>query len=175
MATIAHLGTGLLGSAMVERHLAVGDSVVVWNRTAAKAKALEAKGARAVATIAEAVAGAERVHMTLSDDAAVDGVLPEIAKALAPDAWLFDHTTTSVFGTRERYARMEAAKVAFVHAPVFMTPAMARDAKGMILLSGPRERGEQLRPILAPMTGDVWYVGARAQGGGGLQAVRQTR
>ena len=107
--------------------------------------------------------GAERVHVTLSDDAAVDAIVPEVVQALPAGAWLVDHTTTSPFGTRDRYARMERAKVAFVHAPVFMSPAMARDAKGMILLSGPRERCDRLSPLLAPMTGDVWYVGERLE------------
>ena len=51
-------------------------------------------------------------------------------------------------------------RTCFVHAPVFMTPAMARDAKGMILLSGARDHWERLRPVLEPMTGEVWYVGA---------------
>jgi 3-hydroxyisobutyrate dehydrogenase len=37
-------GTGLLGSAMVERMLAQGDSVTVWNRTVSKAQALQPAG-----------------------------------------------------------------------------------------------------------------------------------
>ena len=41
MASVAFLGTGLLGGAMVEGMLRRGDSVTVWNRTAAKARALE--------------------------------------------------------------------------------------------------------------------------------------
>ena len=52
-----------------------GDAVTVWNRTASKAQALERFGATAAASPAAAVHEAERVHMTLSDDAAVDDVL----------------------------------------------------------------------------------------------------
>jgi 2-hydroxy-3-oxopropionate reductase len=37
MNNVAFLGTGLLGAAMVERMLAQGDSVTVWNRTLSKA------------------------------------------------------------------------------------------------------------------------------------------
>jgi len=44
MERIAFLGTGLLGSGMVERMLAQGNAVTVWNRTAAKAKALQPAG-----------------------------------------------------------------------------------------------------------------------------------
>ena len=40
MASVAFLGTGMLGGAMVEGMLRRGDSVTVWNRTEAKARAL---------------------------------------------------------------------------------------------------------------------------------------
>ena len=40
MAKVAFLGTGLLGSAMAEGMIKRGDSVTVWNRTEAKARAL---------------------------------------------------------------------------------------------------------------------------------------
>ena len=63
MADVAFIGTGLLGSAMVEGMLKRGDSVTVWNRTESKARALEAAGAKVAASPGVAVAGAERVHM----------------------------------------------------------------------------------------------------------------
>ena len=43
MATVAFLGTGLLGQGMVEGMLRRGDAVTVWNRTEAKARALEGR------------------------------------------------------------------------------------------------------------------------------------
>ena len=44
---IAFFGTGLMGSGFVRRLRAQGHEVNVWNRSAAKARALEAHGARA--------------------------------------------------------------------------------------------------------------------------------
>ena len=44
---IAFLGTGLMGSGFVRRLRANGHSVQVWNRSAAKARALEGDGVRA--------------------------------------------------------------------------------------------------------------------------------
>src|SRR5436190_21624983 len=82
MATVAFLGTGLLGGAMVEGMLRRGETVTVWNRTAAKAHALERFGARVAATPADAVAGADRVHMTLADDEAVDQIVAAFAAGL---------------------------------------------------------------------------------------------
>ena len=69
---IAFLGTGLMGTGFVRRMLAQGHEVSVWNRSADKARALEAHGARAFATAAEAVRGVDRVHLMVADDAVVD-------------------------------------------------------------------------------------------------------
>ena len=43
----AFLGMGLLGSNFVKAMLQKGETVQVWNRTASKAKVLEASGAKA--------------------------------------------------------------------------------------------------------------------------------
>ena len=45
MSKVAFLGTGLLGSAMIESMLRRGTPVSVWNRTHAKAQALAVHGA----------------------------------------------------------------------------------------------------------------------------------
>src|SRR2546430_1796789 len=86
MATVGFLGTGLLGSGMVERMLRNGDAVTVWNRTEAKARALEPLGAKVAASPGEAVAGAERVHMTLPDDVVVDRIVDDVRRHLGQDA-----------------------------------------------------------------------------------------
>ena len=86
---IAILGTGLLGSGFARALRKKGETVHVWNRTAARAKALEADGCIAFADAADAVRGASRVHIVVSDDHAVDSVVAA-AKATAP---IYDHTT----------------------------------------------------------------------------------
>jgi len=159
MATVAFLGTGLLGSGMVEGMLRRGDAVTVWNRTEAKARRLEASGAKVAATPGDAVAGAERVHMTLPDDAVVDEMMAAVIPRLRQDALVADHSTTSPRGTSARLTKLRDAGVKFVHAPVFMSPQMAQDAVGMMLVSGPQPVFESLRGALATMTGDVWYLG----------------
>ena len=161
MANIAFLGTGLLGSGMVEHFLRLGHSVTVWNRTADKARALESFGARVAATPEQAVAAADRVHMALSDDAAVDALMMRFAAHMPKGAWVIDHTTTSPAGTKQRYARSATEQIRFVHAPVFMTPQMCRDAGGMMLISGPQRNYDTLRTELEQMTGTVWYLGER--------------
>ena len=161
MARIAFLGTGLLGSGMVEAMLKHGESVTVWNRTASKANALAALGARIAPDPEAAVNDADRVHMALADDAVVDGLLRRIAPQLGRDTIVVDHTTTAPVTTGARVERMNRDRHPFLHAPVFMSPQMCREATGLMLVSGPGEVFERTRPALQAMTGDVWYVGER--------------
>ena len=161
MSQIAFIGTGLLGAGMVENLLRRGHAVRCWNRTASKAHALEPLGASVSPTLEHVVADAERVHLALPDDAVVDEVLRVIRPHLRADAIVFDHTTTAPAGTRDRIAACAAWGVRFLHAPVFMSPQMCREAKGMMLVSGPASLIDPVMPALAEMTGDVWHVGDR--------------
>lgn len=161
MASLAFLGTGLLGSGMVERFLQQGHTVTVWNRTAAKTAPLATLGARVAESPEAAVAGVERVHMTLADDATVDPMVERIARHVPSGAWVIDHSTTSPAGTKARYARAEALGLRFAHAPVFMGPVNAREGTGLLLLSGPASLRAELEPLLAPMTGQVVFLGER--------------
>ena len=156
---IAFFGTGLMGSGFVRRLRANGHEVNVWNRSAAKARKLEADGARAFDDPAAALAGAELLHLSLSDDASVDAVLEPLAAVIPAGTWIVDHTTTAVRPTAERAARWEARGRTFVHAPVFMGPANAAEGTGLMLVSGAQARHDVLLPELQKMTGQVVYLG----------------
>src|SRR4051812_26860951 len=99
---IAFLGMGLLGSNFVKALLRKGQQVNVWNRTASKARTLEEFGAKAYDDVAEAVKGADRIHVTLSDDAAVDEILEKASAGFSPGVIIIDHTTTSAAGAARR-------------------------------------------------------------------------
>lgn len=158
---IAFLGMGLLGSNFVRALRRRGEDVQVWNRTHERAAALEAEGARAFRDPAEAVRGAARVHLTLTDDAAVDAVLEQARPGLSPSTVIVDHSTTSTQGALARMARWRERGITFVHAPVFMGPQNARESTGIMMISGSREVAAALRPVLAPMTGKLVDLGER--------------
>lgn len=163
MATIAYLGTGLLGSGFVEAALGRGDQVTVWNRTRSKADALTAFGARVADTPADAVRGAERVHLVLTDDAVVEEVVAALRSGLAPDAVLIDHSTTQPALTADRAARFAAEGIAYLHAPVFIGPAAARKGQGLILVSGPAAAYARVERALAVQADTVRYLGERPE------------
>jgi 3-hydroxyisobutyrate dehydrogenase-like beta-hydroxyacid dehydrogenase len=161
MTHIAFLGTGLLGAALAEAAAKRGDSVVAWNRTIDKARALEQFGVRVAETPADAVRGAKQVHLVLKDDAVVDEVIKAALPGLDQKTVIIDHTTAQPAMTAERSKRLNAEGVRYLHCPVFIGPAAARQAKGTILASGPRALFDEVRPALEPMAERVEYFGDR--------------
>ena len=160
-AHIAFLGTGRLGAGFVQAALGRGDRVTVWNRTAEKAQALAAFGATVAATPADAVKGAERVHLVLSDDDAVESVIADCRGALPKDTIIVDHTTTLPALTAARATRLNAEGVKYLHCPVFIGPAAARLARGNILVAGPQALFDAVKPALEKQAARVVYYGER--------------
>jgi 3-hydroxyisobutyrate dehydrogenase len=156
---IAYFGTGMLGAGFVRKMLERGETVQVWNRTFEKARVLEADGAKAFQNAADAVRGADQLHITLSDDASVDAVLEPLAGVIDKKTIIVDHTTTAPTPTAERIKRWAGRGVTFVHAPVFMSPPQAREGTGTMLLSGDSAVRARVKPLLAPMTGKVVEFG----------------
>ena len=163
MTHIAYLGTGLLGGALAETAAKRGDRVTVWNRTAEKARALEAFGARAAASPADAVRGAVFVHLVLKDDAVVEEVVAALRPGLEPSAIIIDHTTTQPGLTAVRARRLNAEGVRYLHCPVFIGPASARESQGTILVSGPRALFDAVREHLTPMATRLEYFGEQPE------------
>jgi 3-hydroxyisobutyrate dehydrogenase len=156
---IAFLGTGLLGANFVKAMRRRGAPVQVWNRTVSKARALETDGARAFDEPADAVRGADQVHLALTDDAVVDEVLDRAAGGLARGTVIVDHSTTLPSTTVERVTRWTERGFPFQHAPVFMGPGNALESTGTMLVSGDRALFDRLKPSLEPMTGTLLYLG----------------
>ncbi len=169
MANIAFLGTGLLGAAFAQAAAQRGDMVTVWNRSADKAQALVAFGAKVAASPADAVRGATRVHLVLKDDAVVEDIISQASSGFSAQTVLIDHTTTLPVLTAQRAVRLQAQGIAYLHCPVFMGPPAARNAQGSMMVAGPKALFERVQGELAAMTGKLLYMGDR----GDLAAVNK--
>lgn len=157
--TRAFLGMGLLGANFVKALLEKGEQVQVWSRNPEKALLLEAFGASVFASAAEAVTGADHIHLTLKDDASVDEVLVSAAAGLESGAMIIDHTTTSAEGAIQRTKEWRERGFRYLHAPVFMGPANARESSGYMLVSGDQEVIGKATPLLEKMTGRLINLG----------------
>jgi 3-hydroxyisobutyrate dehydrogenase-like beta-hydroxyacid dehydrogenase len=143
---LAFIGLGRMGSAMARNLLRAGHEMTVYNRTREKAEALVVDGARAAASPAEAVRGAEAALTMLSDDAAVRQVLygdAGVARAMAPGAVHVSHSTISTALARE----LAAAGHAYVSAPVFGRPEAVEAKKLIVVAAGAKDAVERCRPV----------------------------
>ena len=160
---IAFLGTGLLGANFTRALLKKGEAVQVWNRTPDKAKVLEAYGAKAFEKLTDAVKGANRIHLTLSDDQVVDEVLADASAGFDKGAIIIDHSTTSAPGAAKRSKYWKGKGFFYIHAPVFMGPPNALDGTGTMLISGDQHIIKLLEPQLSGMTGKLWNLGEQPE------------
>lgn len=168
---IAFLGMGLLGSNFVRAMIHKGEQVNVWNRTTARATAMEQYGAHAFENITDAVKDGDVIHIVVKDDAAVNEVLAAAKPAMKPGATIIDHTTTSVEGAIERTAAWKAEGFTYLHAPVFMGPQNALESTGTMLVSGDQEVIRKLEPALARMTGKVMNFGPTEGKAAGIKLI----
>jgi len=162
MAKVAVLGMGLLGKGFAQNLLAKGHEVRVWNRTRAKAAPLAEDGAIVADTPADAVRGAERVHLILAADDAVDGVIEQLRPGLGEGVPVVDHSTNLPARVAERVPRLSAHGVRYLSAPVFMGPQNSRDGTGLMIASGDAALLDELEPALRTMTGRVLRLGPGA-------------
>ncbi len=168
---IAFLGTGHLGANFVKAFLQREEEVQVWNRSAAKAKALEEFGAKAFDEVADAVRGASRIHLTLKDDASVNEVLERAQSGFEPGVVIIDHTTTTAHGAADRTELWKSRGYTYLHAPVFMGPANALDSTGTMMVSGDPEVIESVEAELSKMTGVLLNFGAKNNTAAGMKLI----
>ncbi len=158
----AFLGMGLLGSHFVRAMIKRGDEMRVWNRTTSKAAELEKYGAKAFSNAADAVKGADIIHVALKDDASVNDVLQIASSGFGQGAIIVDHTTTTKEGAIQRTKDWKERGFLYQHAPVFMGPSNALESSGFMLVSGDQDIIQKLEPELSKMTGKLLHFGDEA-------------
>lgn len=167
MSRIAFLGLGAMGRRMAA-HLIPEHDVTVWNRTASRAEALVAAGARQAETPREAVADAELVFTMLTDDDAARGVWldPEhgaLAGMQRGTIALESSTVTPAWiGTLG--AAADSAGVRLIDAPVAGSTPQAEAAALVFLLGGRDPDVAEVDPVLAKMGAKRVHAGPRGHG-----------
>jgi 3-hydroxyisobutyrate dehydrogenase len=130
---IAVLGTGTIGAAVAGNLVKAGHDVVVWNRTRAKAEAVQ--GATVADTPADAVHGAEAVLTTLTDGDAVEATVRGID---ALPLWI-QSSTVGIDATDKLIELARQRGATYVDAPVVGTKEPAERGELVVLAAGPRE------------------------------------
>lgn len=161
---IGFLGLGNMGAAIAANLLRAGHEVAVWNRSAEKAKPLNAAGATVAKTPKEAAAGRTAVITMLADDAALDSVLEGDTGLMAglDKGALHISMGTIAVATADRLAEEHHARAQrFICAPVFGRPEAAAAAKLFIVAAGDPADVEFADPLFRAASQRVFRVGEK--------------
>jgi 3-hydroxyisobutyrate dehydrogenase len=145
MATIAALGTGVMGAPMARNLARAGHEVRAWNRSPDKAAALRDDGVDVHDDPAAAAAGADVVLTMLADaDAVLD--VARRAKLAEGQIW-WQASTIGIEGIEHCAALAQETGAVLVDAPVLGTRMPAEEGKLVVLASGPDSALDSLAPL----------------------------
>ncbi len=162
MAELGYVGLGVMGSAIVRRLLDAGHEVSVWNRTAEKAGPLLEAGARWADTPRAVTERSETVFTMVTNTEAVrevtdgeDGILA----GLAPGKLYVDMSTASPAHTRELAERVAATGAEMLDAPVSGTSITVERGKASLIVGGPHDAFQRMKPVFEAIGPRVIHVG----------------
>jgi len=147
---IGFIGLGQMGGGIAANILKAGHELVVFNRTAAKAEPLVAKGAVLAPDVAAACRADAVFTMLANDEALSDVSFGEdgIVANLVEGAVHVSMSTISIALSARLAEAHEKARQHFVAAPVFGRPAAAEAAQLFVVAAGQKDVIEKLNPVL---------------------------
>jgi 3-hydroxyisobutyrate dehydrogenase-like beta-hydroxyacid dehydrogenase len=158
MASVAVLGTGRMGGAIARRLAAAGFDLTLWDRTGARARALNV--GRVASTPSEAVRGVDIAISSLTNAAAVRDVYlgPHGAFAESERALFVEMSTAGPDSIDALSKAAQARGVRLLEAPVVGSVPAVESGTLAVLVGGSLEDLAQARPVLERL-GETHYVG----------------
>jgi 3-hydroxyisobutyrate dehydrogenase len=165
---IGFVGLGIMGRGMVKNLVEKDHSVTVWNRTPERSEALKKDLNVTVAPSLQSLAKTSNfVLMCVSDTPDVEAVLfgdNGLAKSLHNGTTVVDLSTISPTETR-RFAQTLAEKdITLLDAPVSGGSEGAAKGTLSIMVGGPEDAFERVRPILESIGTRITHMGPSGSG-----------
>src|ERR1700730_2846580 len=164
---IGFIGLGIMGSRMAANLQKHGHSLVVFNRTRAKAQPLIDNGATFVESPAKVAEQVDVLFTMLAHPDAVeqaalrdDGFLNH----LKPKSVWVDCSSVNPSFSKKMAAAAAARQVRFIDAPVTGSAPVAEEAKIGFLVGGGGADVEAIRPLLLCMGSKVVHTGGQGMG-----------
>ncbi len=164
---IGYIGLGLMGKSIAKNILNAGFPLVVHNRSQAAVEELVELGAIRASSPAEVASQVDVVFTNLPDSPDVEKVVlgEKGIIAGAHSGLIFvDNSTIRPATARKIAAALAQAGVQALDAPVSGGDIGARNATLTIMIGGPEEALETVRPVLNVMGKTITHVGASGAG-----------
>ena len=173
--TIGFVGLGAMGLPMATNLLAAGYAVRGFDLNPAALASLAAAGGVAAGSAAEAAAGAGALVLMVVNAAQAEAVLFEggAAAALDPGGAVILMATCAPAAVQAIAARLEAAGLRWVDAPVSGGVTGATAASLTIMAAAPDAVFAELRPVLQAMGSKLAHVGQLAGQGAVVKTINQ--
>lgn len=152
---------------MVQRLMAAGYPLTVWNRTEEKAKPLIDEGAAWAGSPKEVAAASDVVFTMTTDAAASEEVIcgPNgVLEGAHPGLIVIDSASIPPEASQAIAARAQEKGVALLDAPVSGGPKVAANGALGIMVGGPEDAFKTCEPILNELGKMVLYTGASGNG-----------
>src|SRR5229473_690466 len=167
MAQVAFIGLGRMGHGMAGRYLDAGFTVVVWNRSKAKAEDLIARGARWATSPKDAAVDADAVVTMVADDAASRAVWlgnDGAAATMKAGTLAIECSTVSYKHALEMAHELRGRGLVYIDSPVTGLPDAAASGKLTLLVGADPADLEKARPFLVPLSTTIRHFGAVGTG-----------
>lgn len=149
-------GMGKMGSAIAARLAGAGHEIMVWNRSADKARATGFKVADSPSSL---VQGSEAIISILADAAAVESVFAAMLQGDAKGRLFIEMSTVRPAVSRRLSIQAQGRGAAFVECPVGGTIGPAKEGKLFGFVGGAPGDVARARPLLEQMCRRVEHVG----------------
>lgn len=168
MARIAYIGLGVMGGPMARHLIAAGHDLIVYNRTAAKARRFaSAHKADVAASPAEAAVDVEAVISCVGNDDDLEAITlgPDGAFQSMPSGSVFiDHTTVSARIARTVADAASERGILSLDAPVSGGQAGAEKGQLAVMCGGSAEAYVAAEPYIQAYAARIVHVGEAGSG-----------
>ena len=167
MLKVGYIGLGLMGKSIARNILKAGFPLVVHNRSRAAVDELVAEGAVAAFSPAEVACQVDVVFTNLPDSPDVERVVlgaGGILEGANPGLVLVDNSTIKPATARLLALALEPKGILSLDAPVSGGDIGARNGTLAIMVGGPAEALETVRPVLEATGKSIIHVGASGAG-----------
>lgn len=164
---VGFLGLGVMGSAMarnlqsyIAKHQDEFAPLIVWNRTASKAKPVQDLGANVANSIAEVVQKCSIIFMILQNDTVDRAVVSEMVKEDVKGKIIIDCATVHPDCAFELFTQASGKGAHWIQSPVFGAGPVAEAGKLIFVPAGDKSIIEKVVPLMYAMGRKHMYVGS---------------
>jgi 3-hydroxyisobutyrate dehydrogenase/2-hydroxy-3-oxopropionate reductase len=163
--TVALLGTGRMGGAMVRTLRRAGFDVVAWNRDRGKCRAVaHTSGAEVAEGAAEAASAADVAITSLADDAAVEAVYADASKGFHAGQVVLEMSTIAPETVRKVARSVQGRGATMLDAPVSGSVPVVERGELLIMVGGDPDALDRARPVLEALSSTIIHVGELGTG-----------